>query len=144
MAGPGNCVFCGIVNWEIPADFVHDDGHTVSFLDKHPLFPGHCLVVPRNHHATLPDLPPEDLAPLFGHARLLARAMEEALGAEGSFMAINNKVSQSVPHVHVHVVPRRRQDGLKGFFWPRHDYGSDAEREDTRKRLADYMAKAKP
>lgn len=136
------CVFCAIAAWEQPADHVHADEDTVSFLDKRPLFPGHCLVVPRNHHVTLPDLPPELVSALFSHARLLARAMEEALGAQGSFVAVNNKVSQSVAHLHVHVVPRSKGDGLKGFFWPRVDYAGDAERESIRKRLAAFMEKA--
>jgi histidine triad (HIT) family protein len=91
-------------------------------LDHRPLFPGHCLLVPRQHHETLADLPQTLVAPLFSHVRLLARAVEEGVEAEGSFIAINNRVSQSVPHLHVHIVPRRRKDGLKGFFWPRHTY----------------------
>jgi histidine triad (HIT) family protein len=97
----------------------------MAFLDAKPLFPGHVLVVPRAHHATLGDLPPALVEPLFATARLLARAVEVGLGAEGSFVAINNTVSQSVPHLHVHVVPRRRKDGLRGFFWPRQAYASE-------------------
>jgi len=96
----------------------------VAFLDHSPVFPGHCLVVPRVHYATLLDLPLEGLEPLFAAAQLVARAVQEALGAEGSFVGLNNTVSQSVPHLHVHVIPRRRGDGLKGFFWPRRKYDS--------------------
>jgi histidine triad (HIT) family protein len=135
----GACVFCAIVRGEADADRIHEDAETVSFLDKHPLFPGHVLVVPRSHHVTLPDLPPELLAPLFGHARRMARAMEEALGMDGSFIAINNRISQTVHHLHVHVIPRRKGDGLKHFFWPRHDYADDRERRKTAQALAGHM-----
>ena len=108
----------------------------VVFLDHRPLFPGHCLVVPRRHVDTLGDLPPALTAPLFDTAAAVSRAIEPALDAEGSFVAVNNRVSQSVPHLHVHVVPRRKGDGLRGFFWPRGRYASDEEREATRRLLA--------
>ncbi len=114
---------------ETPAQIVLEDEHTMAFLDNRPLFPGHSLLVTRTHVETLPDLPDELLVPLFSNARLLARAMLPAFGAEGSFVALNNVVSQSVPHLHVHVVPRRRKDGLRGFFWPRSKY-PDAAAED--------------
>jgi histidine triad (HIT) family protein len=104
---------------------VLEDELTLGFLDHRPLFPGHTLLIPRDHVETLPDLSDDLLPELFSNARLLARAMEEGLGAEGSFVAINNRVSQSVPHLHVHVAPRRRKDGLRGFFWPRQKYESD-------------------
>ena len=105
---------------------VLDDEGFVAFLDVRPLFPGHTLVVPRAHVETLVDLPSELVGPLFGWARRLARAMEDGLGAAGSFVACNNRVSQSVPHLHVHVVPRRPKDGLRGFFWPRQRYTDEA------------------
>lgn len=98
------------------------DPRTVVFLDSRPLFPGHCLVAPVAHYETLLDLPAELIGPLFATARRVAQALETALGAEGSFVAVNNRVSQSVLHLHVHVVPRRPKDGLKGFFWPRQKY----------------------
>ena len=122
-----DCLFCKIVAGDVPAQLVYEDATTAAFLDNRPLFAGHTLVVPRTHYETLPDLPPERVTPLFLAARRLARAMEDGLGAAGSFVALNNRISQSVPHLHVHVVPRQRKDGLRGFFWPRTKYGSDEE-----------------
>jgi histidine triad (HIT) family protein len=120
------CVFCQIVARDLPARVVCDDEQTMGFLDRTPLFPGHVLLVPKVHVETLADLPDELVEPLFIRARQLSAVMESALGSTGSFVAVNNKVSQSVPHLHVHVVPRNRKDGLKGFFWPRHKYTGDA------------------
>jgi histidine triad (HIT) family protein len=114
---------------------VFEDEHSLAFLDNRPLFPGHSLLVPREHHETLLDLPDELVKILFVNARLLARAMEEGLKADGSFVALNNRVSQSVPHLHVHVVPRRRKDGLRGFFWPRQKYTGNAHAEETARLL---------
>ena len=114
-----------IVRGEVPGQIVLTDYTSVAFLDSRPLFPGHCLLVPRIHYETLADLPPELVAPLFRNAQLLSEAVEEALEAEGSFVAINNRVSQSIPHLHIHILPRRKKDGLKGFFWPRHPYPND-------------------
>jgi len=131
---PG-CVFCAIIAGERKADFVLKEQDAVAFLDLKPLFKGHVLVVPTAHAETLPDVPPEGLGPLFGAVQRVCRALEVALDAHGTFVAINNKVSQSVPHVHVHVVPRRRKDGLRGFFWPREPYASDAEREEFAARI---------
>jgi len=130
------CAFCAIVKGERAADFVLRAESVVAFLDIKPLFKGHVLVVPRAHVETLPELPTTELEPLFGAVQRVARAVESTLGADGSFVALNNKVSQSVPHLHVHVVPRRRKDGLRGFFWPREPYASDAEREEFAARLA--------
>ncbi|MEV5576045.1 HIT family protein [Spirillospora sp. NPDC052269] len=121
------CVFCEIIRGEHPAHVVLDAPEAMAFLDTRPLFKGHTLLVPREHHETLVDLPEEQVGPLFAQARRLAGAMETELGAAGSFVAANNRISQSVPHLHVHVVPRNRKDGLKGFFWPRHKYESDEE-----------------
>ena len=123
---PG-CAFCRVVSGAAPSHVVFDDAASLAFLDHRPLFPGHCLLVPRAHVPTLADLPTALVGPFFANAQLLARAMETGLQAEGSFVAINNRISQSVPHLHVHVVPRRRQDGLRGFFWPRERYASDDE-----------------
>jgi histidine triad (HIT) family protein len=135
-----DCVFCRIARGESEdALVVLSDDETLAFLDHRPLFPGHVLLIPRQHVETLPDLPDELLPALFSNARLLARAMEEGLGAEGSFVAINNRVSQSVPHLHVHVAPRRRKDGLRGFFWPRHKYESDEQAAEVAERLRDAV-----
>lgn len=134
------CVFCQIVAGEQPAHIVHRDGITTAFLDRRPLFHGHTLLVPDRHHETLAELPSELVEPLFSTARALSRAMEDALGAAGSFVAINNKVSQSVPHLHVHVVPRRPKDGLRGFFWPRTRYDDDEQAAEVAARLAEGLA----
>jgi histidine triad (HIT) family protein len=116
------CPFCAIVAGESPAHVVVDDEACVAFLDRRPLFEGHLLVIPRQHHETLADLPVEQVGPLFERVRRLQTAVERAMAAEGVFVAANNRVSQSVAHLHVHVVPRRRKDGLRGFFWPRTTY----------------------
>ncbi|MEV1007392.1 HIT domain-containing protein [Streptomyces sp. NPDC049881] len=122
-----DCVFCAIAAGEAPAHRVYEDGVAVAFLDTRPLFPGHTLVVPRRHVETLTDLAEGDVGPYFSRVRRLALAVERGMGADGSFVAENNRVSQSVPHLHVHVVPRRRKDGLRGFFWPRGRYADEAE-----------------
>ena len=121
------CRFCQLINREVPGAIVFEDEVTLAFLDHRPLFPGHCLLVPKYHYQTLTDLPAELVAPLFTNARLLAIAVEEAMDAEGTFVAMNNRVSQSVPHIHIHIVPRRRKDGLRGFFWPRQKYNNELE-----------------
>ena len=122
-----NCLFCQIVAGERPAHVVLESESAIAFLDARPLFPGHSLLVPRDHHETLGDLPTPLVADLFVDAQRLAAAMEDAMGAEGTFVAMNNRVSQSVPHFHIHVVPRRRKDGLRGFFWPRQRYKDDED-----------------
>ncbi len=121
------CVFCEIAAGRRSAHVVLDDEIALAFLDARPLLKGHTLLVPRQHYGTLADVPGDLVGPLFERAQRLCRAMEEALGAAGSFVAMNNRVSQSVPHLHVHVVPRNRGDGLRGFFWPRTRYADDAE-----------------
>ena len=123
---PG-CVFCEIVAGTRPAHVVLDEGEVMAFLDARPVFPGHCLLIPRDHYETLADLPGALLEPLFGAAQRLERALESSLEADGTFVAVNNRISQSVPHMHVHVVPRRRKDGLRGFFWPRQKYAGEEE-----------------
>ena len=125
---------------DVEAHVVLEDADTLAFLDNRPLFPGHSLLVPREHVETLADLPDSLIGELFGNARLLARAMETGLGAQGSFVAINNRVSQSVPHLHVHVVPRTKGDGLRGFFWPRQQYEDPRHAAETSARLRDAVA----
>jgi histidine triad (HIT) family protein len=131
-----NCLFCRIVSGDLASIIVFEDENTLAFLDHRPLFPGHILLVPRKHFETLGDLPATQVGPLFKNAQLLSRAVELALEAEGSFVAMNNRVSQSVPHLHVHIVPRRRKDGLKGFFWPRTKYKSDDEMQLVKEKIA--------
>ncbi len=137
------CAFCAIVSGEVPASVVVEDSGCLGFLDHRPLFPGHVLLIPKIHVETLAELPAELLPALFENARLLAIAVEEGLSAEGSFVAINNRVSQSVPHLHVHIVPRRRKDGLRGFFWPRMKYHGEDELQSVRKRLATAVDRLK-
>src|ERR1700693_3214067 len=121
-----DCPFCKIVRSETQSYNVFEDDISLAFLDKRPLFPGHCLLIPKSHYVTLIDLPASLVAPLFQNAQLLVRAIERGLQAAGTFVAINNRISQSVPHVHIHIVPRRQKDGLKGFFWPRQHYKDEA------------------
>ncbi|MDQ3784401.1 MAG: HIT family protein [Actinomycetota bacterium] len=129
------CVFCSIAAHETAAQVILEDDDTVAFLDHRPLFAGHCLLIPRAHFVTLGDLPRGLLDILWRNAQLLTTCVERAMEAQGTFVAVNNKVSQSVPHFHIHVVPRRRKDGLKGFFWPRHPYRDDAEMASTAERI---------
>ena len=137
------CLFCRIVSGELPATIVYEDENSLAFLDHRPLFPGHTLLVPREHVETLSELSSSLVEPYFKAAQLLARAVEAGLDAEGTFVAMNNRVSQSVPHLHVHIVPRRRKDGLKGFFWPRTKYKSDDEMKDAQKKIAAALKKIK-
>ena len=124
-----NCAFCNVVRAD-DGFRVFEDEQTIAFLDHRPLFPGHCLLIPKNHLETINDLPDSLLTILFSNVRLLAAAVELGMRAEGTFIAANNRVSQSVPHFHVHIVPRTKGDGLKGFFWPRRKY-KDAEEIDS-------------
>lgn len=122
-----SCVFCDILEKKLPAHVVLDDDVCLAFLDKTPVFHGHVLVIPRKHIVTLPELPAAEIGPFFERVQRLAAAVPRALEAQGTFVANNNIVSQSVPHLHVHVVPRTKGDGLKGFFWPRKKYADDAQ-----------------
>lgn len=136
-----NCLFCRIVSGEVPATIVYEDENSIAFLDHRPLFHGHTLLVPREHVETLSDLSSSLVGPFFSVAQLLARAVESAMEAEGTFLAMNNRVSQSVPHLHVHIVPRRRKDGLKGFFWPRTKYKDEAEMRVVQDQIATTLRK---
>ena len=142
MTRPGSsdeCVFCAIAGGRVPAAIVWQNEHACAFRDARPVFKGHVLVVPRAHVPTLLELPDAETGPLFIAVRRVAAAVERALAADGTFVALNNKVSQSVAHLHVHVVPRRRKDGLRGFFWPRMPYASDGERDEFAARIAAAM-----
>jgi histidine triad (HIT) family protein len=129
------CKFCQIIAGEIPAHFVLEIDDVVAFLDHRPLFPGHTLVLPRAHIETLLDVPAEFVGPFFLEVQRVTAAVTEAMEAQGTFVAENNVVSQSVPHLHVHVVPRRRKDGLRGFFWPRTRYASDGQAAEVAARI---------
>ena len=133
------CVFCQIIEGAAPAESVYSDDTVVAFLDRRPLFHGHTLVVPRRHAVTLADLELAEVGPFFSRVRGMSAAMPEALGCQGTFVANNNTVSQSVAHLHVHVVPRTKGDGLRGFFWPRTTYG-DGEMEAVGSRLREVFA----
>src|SRR6266536_5948871 len=135
------CAFCRIIRGEEKAPIVFEDSLSLAFLVRRPLFPGHCLLVPRQHYETLADLPAALVGPLFQNAQLLERAIEEGLAADGTFVAINNRVSQSVPHMHIHLVPRHRKDGLKGFFWPRQRYPDDAALRQVQETLRTTIAR---
>jgi histidine triad (HIT) family protein len=131
------CVFCGLAHEN--AETVFQDTTTVALLDHRPVFPGHTLIIPREHYETLADLPDELIDPFFRNVRLLAQAVEQAMEAHGTFVAINNKVSQSVPHLHVHIVPRRMKDGLRGFFWPRQKYESEEQMRSVKDRIREAV-----
>jgi len=135
-----SCIFCKMVAKELATHLVFEDELSFAFLDHRPLFPGHCLLVPKTHFETLSDLPTELVGPFFMNVQLLAGAVELAMEAEGSFVAMNNRVSQSVPHLHVHIVPRRKKDGLKGFFWPRNKYESAAHVVEVQKSIKAAIA----
>jgi len=135
-----SCVFCEIVAGRQPAALVLDEPNVVAFLDRRPVFPGHALVVPREHHVTLADLPAPLLTTVMLAVQRISAAVPVAFGAQGSFVANNNIVSQSVPHLHFHVVPRTKGDGLRGFFWPRRPYASDDEMSGYANRLRAALA----
>lgn len=139
-----DCTFCALAAGQSPAQVVFADDVTVAFLDQRPVFKGHVLVVPREHYVTLADLPGSLLAPFFAAVRLISAAIPAALGAQGTFVAMNNVVSQSVPHLHAHVVPRTKGDGLRGFFWPRHKYDSDDEAFGYASKIRDVLEAGPP
>ena len=135
-----NCAFCKIVRGIVPSFRVFEDDVSLAFLDHRPLFAGHTLFIVKSHIETLFDLPDSLLRPVFANVRLLSQAVMQGMQAEGAFVAINNRVSQSVPHFHVHIVPRRKRDGLKGFFWPRRAYKDEQEIEETLQALHSAIA----
>lgn len=129
------CVFCNIVSNTSGSYVVFEDDYSVSFLDRRPLFPGHCLLIPKQHLATVDDLDENTRDRIFKNMQVVNKAVETAMNAEGTFVAINNKVSQSVPHMHIHVVPRNKKDGLRGFFWPRNPYRDEEHIKEVRSRI---------
>lgn len=133
---PSACIFCDIASGAAEAVEVFSDETACAFLDRRPLFPGHVLVIPRDHVETLVELPESQVEPLFQRVRVMAAVVQAVCEAQGTFVALNNTVSQSVPHLHVHVVPRRKKDGLKGFFWPRNPYASEEAMAEMGERLA--------
>jgi histidine triad (HIT) family protein len=137
------CIFCRIKNREIAAAWVYEGDDALAFLDHNPLFDGHVLVVPPNHHQTLFDVSPEEVAGLFKAVQRIGAAVKIALDSDGIFVASNNGVSQSVDHLHVHVVPRRKKDGLRGFMWPRHKYENDAAAAEIAARIAASLPKTR-
>jgi histidine triad (HIT) family protein len=143
-AAEESCRFCAIARKEVAAPIVFEDDLSLAFLDHRPLFPGHCLLIPKRHYVTLEELPAELLGPFFANVQRLTRAVERGMKAEGTFVAINNRVSQSVPHLHVHIVPRRRKDGLRGFFWPRTKYPDAAAERKAAEAVRAEIAKPGP
>jgi len=134
-----NCRFCQIA---LHSNYVvFEDDLSIAFLDYRPLFIGHTLLIPKSHYETLADLPAELVGPFFANLQLLARAVEEGMHAEGSFVAINNRVSQSVPHLHIHIVPRRKKDGLRGFFWPRQAHPGEAHMQEAQAAIRAALAR---
>ena len=134
-----DCLFCAVVAGEVEVPMVHEDADVLAFLDHRPLFPGHVLVIPRRHVPTLTDLLPREVGPFFEQVRRTTAAVERGMAAKGSFVATNSRVSQSVPHLHVHVVPRNPKDGLRGFFWPRTRYADAAEAAATAGRIREAL-----
>jgi histidine triad (HIT) family protein len=140
VTGDASCTFCAIVAGSAPAHIVSETPDVLAFLDVRPVFKGHVLVIPREHIVTLPELPVPLLTAVMVAVQRCAAAVVDGLGAQGSWIAENNVVSQAVPHVHVHVVPRTKGDGLRGFFWPRTKYADDAEAADYAARLGAALA----
>jgi histidine triad (HIT) family protein len=136
-----SCQFCLVGSGESDAKIVFEDAISIAFLDNRPLFPGHCLLIPKGHFETFLDLPADLIGPFFSNAQLVAKPVQEAMQAEGTFVAMNNTVSQSVSHFHVHIVPRRRGDGLRGFFWPRTKYKTEDELVSVRQSISSRFKK---
>jgi histidine triad (HIT) family protein len=138
------CIFCDIIQHKLPADVVYENETTLAFLDIRPLFPGHVLIVPKTHYETIWDIPDQLLTDVMSSAKLLSVAVKSATLADGIFMANNNIVSQSVPHFHIHIIPRKKKDGLKGFFWPRMPYPSDAHKADMKDKIIAALHQVDP
>ena len=130
------CKFCKIIKGELAACRVFEDDISVGILDHRPLFPGHVLLLPKGHYTAVGDLPQNLIGPFFSNVKLVSKAVEEAMNAQGNFVAINNHVSQSIPHLHVHIVPRNKGDGLRGFFWPRQKYSSEEHKANVQRLIS--------
>jgi len=139
MASESVCKFCQIASHALASYSVFEDSISLAFLDNRPLFPGHVLLIPKQHFETLADLPADLSGGFFRNVQVLAQAVEQGMQAEGTFVAINNRVSQSVPHLHVHIVPRRKKDGLRGFFWPRNVYKDDGQMREAQEAIRGAM-----
>jgi len=139
MASESVCKFCQIASHALASYSVFEDSISLAFLDNRPLFPGHVLLIPKQHFETLADLPADLSGGFFRNVQVLAQAVEQGMQAEGTFVAINNRVSQSVPHLHVHIVPRRKKDGLRGFFWPRNVYKDDGQMREAQEAIKGAM-----
>ena len=136
-----SCVFCNVVGGKTPSHIVFKDNVSLAFLDRRPLFLGHCLLIPLDHHETIENLLDNLIGQLFSNAKYLSTAVQKATNADGTFIAINNRVSQSVPHLHIHIVPRRAKDGLRGFFWPRQKYESNQAASDMQQAIRKELSK---
>jgi histidine triad (HIT) family protein len=136
-----SCIFCEIAQARIAAPVVFEDANSIAFLDHRPIFAGHVLLIPRAHVETLPELPPAENGGFLANVKILCRAVQAAMGSEGTFVGVNNKVSQSVPHLHVHIIPRRRGDGLRGFFWPRRNYHGEEEVRDVQEKVRQAVSR---
>jgi histidine triad (HIT) family protein len=135
------CKFCRIVKGDTDSFVVFDDDISVGILDHRPLFPGHVLLIPKIHYNTVGDLPEDLIGGFFTNVQLLSKGVEQAMESEGSFVAINNRVSQSIPHLHVHIVPRNKGDGLKGFFWPRQMYSSEEQKAEIQRIISEAISR---
>ncbi len=138
------CKFCDIVRRDLDSFVVFEDDISLGILDHRPLFPGHVLLVPKMHYITLGDLPEDLIGGFFSNVQLLSKAVQQAMQSQGTFVAMNNRVSQSIPHLHVHIVPRNKGDGLRGFFWPRQKYSSEEHKTEVQKLISDAVYKLKP
>jgi len=141
MGSEPACKFCQIGGHALPSYVVFEDSTSLAFLDTRPLFPGHVLLIPKQHFETLADLPADLIGGFFRNVQVLARAVEQGMQAEGTFVAINNRVSQSVPHLHVHIVPRKKKDGLRGFFWPRNTYKDEEQMKQAQEAIRSAASK---
>jgi histidine triad (HIT) family protein len=139
MGPEASCRFCQIASLALTSHIVFEDSISLAFLDSRPLFPGHVLLIPKEHFETLADLPAGVIGPFFRNVQLIADAVERGMQAEGTFVAINNRVSQSVPHLHVQIVPRKKKDGLRGFFWPRNTYKDEAQMKQVQSAIREHL-----